>query len=228
MTGGYTPRMPPHMRFLHAVLRPAGEGPFPTVIALHGHGAHALDLIGLSQMLPRELLWICPQAEFTIQEGFHGFTWFHFDGADERREAEADEVIDGLRGFIDASIERYPVDRERLVLLGFSQGGMLAYRIALGEPQRFSGLAALSTTFTAESAERIDGGEALSRLPVLVQHGADDPMIAVERARESRERLETLGADLEYHEYQMGHEVGNESARDLAAWLAAVLRMDAT
>ena len=136
-------------------------------------------------------------------------------------------VIDGLRGFIDASLERYPVDPQRLVLLGFSQGGTLGYRIALSEPQRFSGLAALSTTFAAESAAGLDGGEALSRLPVLVQHGAQDPMISVDRARESRERLETLGVDLEYHEYQMGHQVGNESARDLAVWLAAVLHIDA-
>ena len=213
------------MRFLHAVLHPGGEGPFPTLIALHGHGAHALDLIGLNQLLPDGLLWLCPQAQFTIEQGFYGFTWFHFDGADQRRQEESDQVIDELREFIDRAVERYPIDPERLALLGFSQGGMLGYRIALSEPGRFAGLAALSTTLSAETAAAASAGDPLSRLPVLVQHGAHDPMIAVARARESRERLEQLGVDLEYHEYQMGHQVNSESARHLGAWLTSVLKL---
>ncbi len=215
------------MRFLHAALHPDGEGPFPTLIALHGHGAHALDLIGLSQTLPGGLLWLCPQAQFTIEQGFHGFTWFHFDRSDPRREEELARVVDELREFIELAIERYPVDPQRLALLGFSQGGMLGYRIALSEPGRFAGFAALSTTLSAETATAVTGGPALSRLPVLLQHGEHDPMITVARARESRQLLEELGVDLEYHEYPMGHQVGVESARHLGAWLTRVLRMDA-
>jgi len=215
------------MPFLHAALHPGGEGPFPTLIALHGHGAHALDLIGLSQTLPAGLLWLCPQAQFTIEQGFHGFTWFHFDRSDPRREEELAQVVDELREFIETSIERYPVDPERLVLLGFSQGGMLGYRLALSEPERFAGFAALSTTLSPETATTVAGGATLGRLPVLVQHGDQDPMIAVERARESRERLEELGVDLEYHEYPMGHQVGAQSTLDLRAWLSRVLKMAA-
>ncbi len=214
------------MRFLHSTLHPGGEGPFPTLIALHGHGAHALDLIGLSQTLPGGLLWLCPQAPFTIEQGFHGFTWFHFDRSDPRREEEQKQVVEELREFIDLAIERYPVDPQRVALLGFSQGGMLGYRLALSEPGRFAGFAALSTTLSADTATASGGGTTLSRLPVLVQHGEHDPMIAVERARESRQRLEELGVDLEYHEYAMGHQVGAESTRDLRAWLGRVLRMD--
>ena len=62
---------------------------------------------------------------------------------------------------------------------------------------------------------------------MLVQHGTEDPMIAVDRARESRERLETRGVDLEYHEYEMGHQIGPESVQDLTAWLTSVLKLGA-
>ena len=213
------------MRFLHAVLHPGGSGPFPTVLALHGHGAHGLDLIGLSQFLPSGVLWLCPQAEFELQPGTPSFTWFHFDRGDPRRDEEVEQVVEGLRSFLDHTLERYPVDSERVALLGFSQGGMIGYRMALSEPERFVGLAALSTTFSEETAERLSPGEELSRLPVLVQHGTQDQMISVERAQESRDRLEALGVDLEYHEYEMGHQVGNESASDLSAWLTNVLRL---
>ena len=213
------------MRFLHALLHPGGSGPFPTVLALHGHGAHGLDLIGFSQFLPSGVLWLCPQAEFEVQPGAPSFTWFHFDRGDPRRDEEVERVVEGLRSFLDEALERYPIDSERVALLGFSQGGMIGYRMALSEPERFAGLAALSTTLSAESVERLSPGEALSRLPVLVQHGTQDPMIGVERAQESRDRLEALGVDLEYHEYEMGHQVGNESASDLSVWLTNVLNL---
>lgn len=214
------------MKFLHSVLHPSGSGPFPTLIALHGHGAHALDLIGLSQTLPDGLLWLCPQAQFTIEQGFPGFTWFHFDRSDPRREEEIAQVGEEVREFIEMAIELYPVDPERVVLLGFSQGGMLGYRIALSEPDRFAGFAALSTTLSEETSAVVNDNSSLRRLPVLVQHGENDTMIPVERARESREQLEGIGVNLEYHEYSMGHQVGIESARDLGEWLTRVLRMD--
>ena len=108
---------------------------------------------------------------------------------------------------------------------GVGQGGMIGYRMARSEPGRVVGLAALGTTLSAEAAERLSPGEELSRLPVLVQHGTQDQMIGVERARESRDRLEALGVDLEYHEYEMGHQGGNESGGDLSAWLANVLKL---
>jgi phospholipase/carboxylesterase len=214
------------MEFLHASFQPEGDGPFPTLIALHGHGAHALDLIGLSQFLPKEMLWLCPQAQYTIEEGFHGFTWLNIERDDPRREEELDTVIADLRGFIDEASERYPIDPERTALLGFSQGGMLGYRMALSDPGRFAGFAALSTTFSAETAESLTASEELSRLPVLVQHGVQDPMIDVDRARESKERLEALEIDLEYREYEMEHQIGQESATDLAVWLSGVLKLE--
>jgi phospholipase/carboxylesterase len=62
-------------------------------------------------------------------------------------------------------------------------------------------------------------------LPLLVQHGADDPMISVDRARESRERLNALGATPDYREYPMGHEIRPDSMRDLSQWLERVLEI---
>ena len=215
------------MHFRHAVLRPEGEGPFPALIALHGHGAHALDLIGLSQFLPEQLLWLCPQAEYTVQAGFHGFTWFHFERDDPQREQEVAQVVARLRAFIDAAVERYAIDPQRMALLGFSQGGMLGYQLALSEPTRFAGLAALSTMLSAPFADALPPAEGLKQLPVLVQHGTHDTMIGVDRARESRDRLQAMGVDVEYHEYEMAHQVGNDSARDLAVWLTSVLKLGA-
>lgn len=209
----------------HTVHHPGGEGPIPTVIALHGHGAHAQDLIGLAPHLAGgRLLWICPQAQHPIEPSFFGFTWFQRDPATGQRAAdEPERTIEVVRGFLDVAFERYRVDPARVVLLGFSQGGMLGYGLALAEPGRFRGLAALSTSLSEEQAARLMPGTGVEGLPVLVQHGTQDEAISVERARESRERLRALGIEPEYHEYAMGHAIGQQSAGDLSRWLERVL-----
>lgn len=214
------------MSLVHAILHPDGQGPYPTVVALHGYGAHALDLLSLSQLLGPGMLWICPQAEVSLTDtrGTGGFTWFDFGGDAARQHEQMEHAVDQVSRFIHEAMERYPVDPERLALLGFSMGGMLGYRIALSQPERFAGFAALSSMLSAETAGTLSPlGEAAMRLPMLIQHGTEDQMIPVERARESLTRLRELGADAEYHEYKMGHQVGAESANDLGTWLASIL-----
>ncbi len=211
----------------HVVAHPGGSEPLPTVIALHGHGAHGQDLIGLAPHLAGgRALWVCPQAEFAVEPGFYGFTWFQRDpSTGQRAAAEPERTLEVVRAFVDEAYRRYPIDPARVVLLGFSQGGSLAYRLALADPRRFVGLAALSTSLAADQAEALTPAEGRSELPVLVQHGLEDPMISVERARESRDRLLTLGVTPEYREYPMGHAIGQDSAADLSRWLERVLKL---
>ncbi len=211
----------------HTVAHPGGTEPLPTVIALHGHGAHGQDLIGLAPHLAGgRALWICPQAEFAVEPGYYGFTWFRRAPTTGQRAAEEPErTLEVVRHFLDEAFARYPVDPARVVLLGFSQGGTLAYRLALAEPRRFVGLAALSTSLAADQATALRGIEGIDELPVLVQHGLEDPMISVDRARETLEQLRRLGVTPEYHEYPMGHAIGQESAADLSRWLERVLQL---
>jgi phospholipase/carboxylesterase len=124
-----------------------------------------------------------------------------------------------LETFLEQCLERYPIDPKRLALLGFSQGGVMAYSLALSKPQRFSALAALSTWLPGELAQRLGIGDGVRDLPVLVQHGTDDPTIEVARARDSVERLRDLKVQLTYREYGMGHEITPRGLGDLSAWL---------
>jgi phospholipase/carboxylesterase len=124
-----------------------------------------------------------------------------------------------LEAFLDQCVERYPIDRKKLVLLGFSQGGVMAYSLALTNPQRFAALAALSTWLPKELASRLNISDGVSALPALVQHGINDPTIEVARARDSVDRLRGLKVPLTYREYEMGHEITPKGLGDLSAWL---------
>ncbi|HVN88049.1 MAG TPA: alpha/beta fold hydrolase [Candidatus Binatia bacterium] len=208
------------MNLIHALYEPEGTGPHPTILALHGWGANALDLLGLAPYLAGgQFLVLCPQGPIEVPLGGPtGYGWFPITmGAPPDPGAFA-AGVDGLRAFLSSAQQRFPIDPQKLIALGFSQGGVMAYALALSEPQRFAGLAALSSWLPAALAQQFSAGSH-ERLPTLVQHGSQDPMIEVVRARESVETLRKLGVALTYREYEMGHEINAHSLRDLSQWL---------
>ena len=210
------------MDLLYAAHVPMGEGPFPTVLALHGWGASAHDLIGLAPVLNGgEALVLSPQGPVGIRtpQGPIGYGWYPLDEDHHASPAEVTRASESVLAFLDAAQERYPVDPRKIVLLGFSQGGALAFDLALRDCSRFAGLAALSSWMPEGLTAEIQPDSNHQNLPVLVVHGTEDPMVPVDRARESRQQLTALGVALTYREYEMGHEICAEALRDIVTWL---------
>jgi phospholipase/carboxylesterase len=211
------------MRLAHALSRPEGDGSFPALVAFHGYGGNAVDMLSLIQpLVPRPALVICPQGPLHAA-GDAGFSWYRVLPGVPRDWDEFERMAATLREFVDEAVEQHGADRRRVVLLGFSAGGRFAYRLGLSEPERYAGLAALSTTLADEIARHIAPGDALGRLPVLIHQGSTDTVAPVQNGRGARERLRTLGLEAEYEEYPMGHEIGAGSSHDLTRWLDRVL-----
>jgi len=210
------------MDLLHTAHVPAGDGPFPTIFALHGWGASAHDLLGLAPYLHGgRALVICPQGpvELPIAPGVRGYGWFPMTSGAPPDPGAFQEARARLQRFLADARDRYPVDRRHSVLLGFSQGGVMAYDLALRSPAEFAGLVALSSWLPNDLANQIEVREEHAGLPTLVVHGTRDPMIPVQRALESRERLRGFGIDATYREYEMEHGIGPDALRDLVVWL---------
>jgi len=212
------------VELLYTAHVPAGDGPFPTVVALHGLGASAHDLIGLAPLLhDGQALVVCPEGPLSIPigpgPGATGRAWFPLTRGGPTRADALERAATQVVGFLDALRARYPIRPDRLVLLGFSQGGVLAYRIFLERPERFAGLVALSSWLPQELDERLPVSESPIDRPALVIHGTRDPMIEVERGRESRKRLLRRHVPLTYREYDMGHEINPDALRELRRWL---------
>jgi len=211
------------MKLLHTAYVPEGEGPFPTVIAIHGWGANAMDLLGLAPILHRgEALVLCPQGPFALADPQSrmviGFGWFPLSAGRPPDPLEFAKAVGLLEEWIDEAAKQYPIDKNHVVLLGFSQGGVMAYDLFLRNPSRYAGLAALSSWLPPEVTERVQPNEALKGRPVLVVHGSTDPMIGIERAHESRDALLPLGVSVTYREFDMGHEISPEALRALLEW----------
>jgi len=210
------------MSLLYTAHVPAGDGPFPAIIAIHGWGANAHDLLGLAPLLHGgRAVVLCPQGPVAVPfgNGEYGYGWFPLRTGAPPDVAAFEHAADALREFVDRSLQRYPIDPKKVVLAGFSQGGVMGYELALREPVRFAGLAALSTWFPPELAAVLPKLPEQEGFPVLVIHGTRDDRISVEQARESRETLRPYGITLTYREFDMGHEIRQDALRVILQWL---------
>jgi phospholipase/carboxylesterase len=209
------------VKLVHALYEPAGDGPFPTIFAMHGWGSNAMDLQGLAPFIADgRFLVICPQGPFEVEIGaINGYGWYQMRPGSQPDEQKVDAAVDLLRGFIDDACARYPVDQRKMVAVGFSQGGMMAYNLAVRWPERFAALVGIATAFPEYLADRVSNPEALAKLPTMVQHGRADEMLEISRARKSVETLRKLGVEVAFHEYAGGHEVTADGVRDLSRFL---------
>lgn len=212
------------MELLHTAHVPPGDGPFPTVVALHGWGASAHDLLGLAPHFPSPTLTLCPQGTVTlpIAPGMEGYGWFPLVPGQPPEPRAFLKASGQLRGFVDRALEHYPVDRQRVVPLGFSQGGVMAFELVLREPEGFAGMVVLSSWLPDLLASNLPVKESQKGFPVLMIHGTEDSLIEIGRARESRQALERFGVDLTYEEFSMGHEIRPEALRVIKRWLGEV------
>src|SRR5689334_2655804 len=189
---------------------------YPTILALHGLGSNEQDLIGLAPHLPNGFLWISPRAPLVL--GQNAYEWFRvkvIGKPDPEQVASALETIDH---FIDEILFAYPIDPNKLFLLGFSQGSLLSMCYTLEHPAHVTGVVAQSGYIPSHIDLDINRKEVKNK-PFILTHGIQDTMIPVEWARASRDRLQELGVDLTYHEFQMGHNVSLDSLEVISAWL---------
>ena len=171
---------------------------------------------------------LCPQGplETPIGPGAFGYAWYPMSMGGPPDVGAILSSREKLHHFLDACLKRYPIDAKKLVVLGFSQGGVMAYSLALSNPERFAGLAVLSSWLPRELIPEISiNQEAVKVLPTLVQHGSEDPMIQIQRAQDSVGQLRELRVPLTYREYDMGHEITPRSLTDLSAWLKDTLKI---
>lgn len=209
------------MNLLHTIHVPPGSGPFPTVIALHGWGASAHDLLGLAPLFPEKTLTLCPQGrvEVPIGNGANGYGWFPLVPGQPPEPRDFLKASVGLREFVDQAVDTYPIDRNKILVLGFSQGGVMGFDLALRHPARFGGLAALSTWLPEPIAAQWPDTGGRKGFPVLLIHGSNDPLIEIAKAHQTRSTLETFEVDLSYHEFAMAHEIRPQALQVIRSWL---------
>ncbi len=197
------------------------SGKAPTLIMLHGYGSDENDLFSFASELPEELLIISARAPYQLQP--YGNAWYaiNFDAVQGKfsDNEQAKESRIAISNFIDEVIANYPVDKDNITLLGFSQGTILSYAVALSEPTKIKNVIALSGYINTEIITSEFEKNNFSGLSIYASHGSQDQVIPVSWARKAPELLKDLGIDHTYSEFPVGHGVAPQNFMELKKWL---------
>jgi phospholipase/carboxylesterase len=196
----------------------AATDPLPLVFVLHGRGADANDLADLAPMMGSGYRFVFPNAPepFEAAPGFRfGFTWFDGWPAEPGSIKRSRNL---LLTFIDEICQRYATPPGKVILSGFSQGGLMSLDAGFRTKQKLAGIVVMSGALYED-----DPPDFSPDIPVLLVHGTADDMIPVLAARRARRVLESHGVEPEYHEFPMGHAVTPESIAVVAAFIRRYL-----
>ncbi len=210
-----------------------GPEPVAAVIWLHGLGASGNDFepivpeLKLPPDLPVRFIFPhAPARPVTINNGMVMRAWFDIREFDLGKGIDIAEIeASGLQAMhLVAAQNEAGIPAGKIVLAGFSQGGAVALHAGLRYGQRLAGVMALSTFLPAPERLADEASPENRGLPVFYGHGENDPTIPVMLAIQSRDRLAGTGYRVEWHEYNMGHQVSFEEIEHISAWLQRVLR----
>jgi phospholipase/carboxylesterase len=188
------------------------------IILLHGVGSNEEDLFGLASQLPADMYIISPGGPFILGPG--RYAWYNVDFSTGRpiiQSAQEAASREKILSFIREVKEKYLIDE--LYLGGFSQGAIMSYSIGLTHPGAVRGIISFSGRILDEVRPLVQNDNYLQQLKVLVAHGVLDNTLPIHYAREAKVYLESLGVQLTYHEYPIGHQLSNEVLPDLNNWL---------
>lgn len=205
-----------------------GPEPEHVVIWLHGLGADGNDFAPIVPQLAcaqtRPVRFVFPHAPVrpvTVNGGMRMRAWYDILGFEIARDQDSQGIADSVNRI--EQLIQHEFDRgiapARLLLAGFSQGGAVTLRLALGREQQLAGAVALSC-YLLESASLdrwlTPGGR---ETPVFMAHGTHDPVVPVMLGRDAARRLAEQRVDVAWSEWPMQHAVCPDEIAALDRWI---------
>jgi len=217
---------------LQTIEKETGPNPTVAIIWMHGLGADANDFVPMLNELDLTGLpairFIFPNADtmpVTINGGYVMRAWYDIVATDlGRQEDEAGLRASQLK--VEALMEREKargIPAERIILAGFSQGCAMTLQTGLRQKEKLAGLMCLSGYVPLAAKVPAEHTPASLATPVFMVHGRMDPVIPVSRAEQSRDLLQQLGYQVEWHDYPMQHSLCQEEVTHISAWLKKVI-----
>ena len=218
------------------VVAPPDGGRAPVLVLLHGLGSTEHALFALRHSFAPEFVVVSARGPLSVAglpggprgepHGPRAAGWFrnHHDAPPGHRadETEARASWELLPRFAAEVCDAYAGDPRRVVLAGFSQGGMTGLAALLTAPEAFAGAAVLAGRLLPAALAAAAPADRLAGRHVLVVHGTDDHRVRVDHARTARDRLAALPLAIEYHEVPARHAITDEVRRLVTGWAARV------
>jgi thioredoxin 1 len=195
------------------------------MLLVHGYGADERDLGGLLPYLDPDgkLAVVLPRGPESAP-GTPGFAWYSWSPQGDYDPAAFTASLDALDDLLDEECAAQGFERSQAIVAGFSQGAGMMVALALRSSDRPRPLGVLAMSPALPGLDIFDADWAAAKeVPVLVEHGEQDPLVPVARARQLARALEANGVPVVYEEYPMGHQVALESIERARSWMADVV-----
>ena len=174
--------------------------PDALVVLIHGYGSNGADLISLAAMMQPSLpgaAFVAPNAPSQIPGMAAAHQWWPIETFSmAERAAGAQSAAPALDAFITEELAKTGLASDRLLLVGFSQGTMMALHIGLRRPAPLAGIIGISGMLVAP--ERLDS-DIQSRPPVLLIHGTEDDIVPFRSMELAATALGEVGVPVETH-----------------------------
>ncbi|WP_331000740.1 alpha/beta hydrolase [Nostoc sp. NZL] len=186
------------------VKRETSQPPAGLIVTLHGWGANAEDVASLLPLLNLpNYQFVLPDAPYPYPYSPVGRAWYDlrvenmYQGLPESRQL--------LTDFLQSLESTTGVPLSRTILSGFSQGG--AMTLDVGSKLPLAGLVVMSGYLHPDALKADQSGIP----PTLISHGRYDEVVPLQAALKARETLKSLAVVVEYHEFDMGHEINPQT-----------------
>jgi phospholipase/carboxylesterase len=185
------------------------------VVFLHGWGADGPNLIDLADLFADNLpdaYFIAPNAPYVCEANPYGYQWFSLMNRQPQAMIEgANSAAAIVNQFVDEKLKELSLDNSKLILVGFSQGTMVALHVALRRTPPMAALVGYSGALIG--AETL-AAEITARPPVCLIHGEADDVVPFPALKHATEALKTVGVKVESHSRPfVGHSIDMEGVK---------------
>ena len=190
------------------------------VILLHGVGGNEQNLFSFAPELPENFVVVAARGPLTF--GANNFAWFQVDfstGKPQINTQQAENSRLMLIDFIDDLKSEINFNPNEVYLMGFSQGGIMSYSVALTDPEKVKGIAVMSGRLLPEIKPFMADEKRLEKLKIFISHGKQDAVLNYQYALEATDFLKTKNLNPDFHSYEEGHTVNRQMFDDVNLWL---------
>lgn len=192
----------------------------PAIILLHGYGSNENDLFGLASQLPGNYYVFSLRAPYVI--GAEQYQWYEIKRNNgnieinfEQEELSRKKVIK----FIDQLVLKYKLNKNKIIVAGFSQGGILAEAVGLTAPEKVAGVACFSGRYLSELKPMIKSKAQLQNKKIFLAHGTQDQLLPINLAEENYKALTELGLKVKFKKDDIGHSISATLLKEFNLWL---------
>jgi phospholipase/carboxylesterase len=208
---------------LEHIIRPSSlkSEKAPVLFLLHGYGSNEEDLFSFAEELPTELCIISVRAPYTLQP--FGYAWYaiNFDAQNGKWSDDEQAITsrDKIFAFVEEACKTYGLDTHNVSLLGFSQGTILSYAVALSYPKKIKNVIALSGYINEGILTEDYQSKDHSGLQIYASHGQVDQVIPIAWAQKAPDVLSQLEIPHVFEEFPTGHGVAPQNFYSFKSWL---------